>query len=352
MEEVYSSKVFLLWSDRPQIYSILSSILAQDGWQVISLSSSESLCKHNRRGQSSVCLAILELANYSISEIDLKRINEFKSSGHSVFIAFGDDERDSNRIRLNSLISNLGSVFNRDRVIRPNPFKNYHPRDAMLEDFIVNRGLSDAVKKYVENQSDPVIESSELEVGTGSRIIYAGGCTLKVDKPSTIMMTSSKWTIPREQAICSFHIDTNNSHTVTIGSCLMMSDTYIIKEDNKSLVKAIVDFLTDREFCINASDARTTEVPEFVCTPEVNTLIETPISCLQTTEPLPEDISALQNRNMFTLDNSMLPSIIRAYRELEVSQEPLSLIKPNFRRKHPDLEPATHRFLLKRDNFE
>lgn len=346
-----SHKVFIFWFKFSGQYDSLKSLLIEDGWQILVASSSLSLAEFSGGQGKLACLAILNPFNYVFSPMEVRHIYKFLACGNSLIIAGGDNESGLNKTNSNQILSPFGIKFNHDCVIRPNPYELYHPKDAQLEDFIANRGLADTLKKYTTARpsEDSLLKVQDGPVSSGPRIIYSQGCTLTVNtKLSTIMMTSSRWAIPSGLAICAFHRDDEkSSRLIALGSASLMSDSYIDAEDNKSLVRTLLEFITYKNFPINISDAKTIEIPTNNTTADVSRLIDTPISCLQESEPLPDDKSSLVDRKLFNLDNSMLPKITRAFHDLDVPHERLTLIKPKLDLHSLELEPATHGFLLR-----
>lgn len=346
-------KLLLVLSSEQSDYRSLEDLLSKDKWRVIFLQVLDTKLlgdlRYNARDGKLICLAILNPLNYKFLPLELRCIEEFCRSGNSLIIAGGGNEEIGNRTNLHSILRRFGVKFNHDCVIRPNPFKQYHPKEAPLEDFIANRGLSDSIKKYMENfDTSDELKGVEID-NVRPRILYPNGCTIEVyKKRSTIMMTSSRWALPNQQAICTFYKDTtNNCRVIVLGSASLMSNNYINKEDNKSLIKALFEFIINKNFTINISDARTIETPKSLFTPDINELIDIPISCLQESQHLPKDKMSLIDKNLFKIDSSKVPDIVRAYRDLNVSNKPLTLIKPNFEACPFELEPATHGFLLR-----
>lgn len=358
MQEV--KKVFLFWNEQSeQSLGLLRALLFENGWQVVDITTLNSLEEYyndsaTRTNAICCCLAILNPVNYTFSFDEIEQLNKFCSAtttggGNSLIVASGDNENFSNQSNLNELVAMFGVKFNCDCVIRPNPYKNYHPKEARLEDFIVNRGLDYVLRKHLAPIKAASVSTMMPIQENEPRILYARGCTLQVSKLSTIMMTSSKWAIPSRQAICSFYRNglNNNFRLIAIGSDLLFRDPFIDKEDNKALARTFLEFLVNKEFPINISDAKTIEIPKTNYTPDINHLLDVPICCLQQSESLPKDKLSLIDRRLFDIDNSMLPTISKAFKELNVCHEPLTLIKPNFECKPLDLEPATHGFLLR-----
>lgn len=345
-------KLLLVLSSEQSQYKSLENLLNKDKWRVIFFRALDiklltDLTSGANDGRT-ICLAVLDPTNYQFSLQESKCIRKFCQLGNSLFVAGGSNEDKPISTNFNRILRKFDVRFNRDCVIRPNPFKQYHPREAPLEDFVANRSLGDSIKKYMENFE--IENSKSLDSDSARpRILYANGCTINVSKKtSIIMMTSSKWALPNQQAICTFYKDSSNDcRVVVFGSASLMSDNYIHKEDNEALVKALFEFIVHKDFTINISDARTIEIPKSLHTPDINELIDTPISCLQESQHLPKDKASLIDKNLFKIDSSKVPDIARAFQDLNVSNKPLTLIKPNLESSPFEFEPATHGFLLR-----
>lgn len=352
-----ANNIFLRLSvNKNNLYERFDRALVEVGWQVQTIFSVRLLSDFYNESNGNkrlVCLAILNPKDFYFNQDDLRCIERFSSAGHALIVGSGSYEDTSKRANLNAIVSKYGIKFRKNSVIRPNRFEHYHPKEAMIQGFIANRGLRDSLKRVSDQTSNHGDEAGNAR-GTGERIIYPYGCSIKVDnKSSVVMMTSSKWTIPMEQPICTFYRDPSNNidgfKLIAIGSASIFEDTYINKECNLSLLKSFSDFILNANgFVINISDAKTIEIPTVNYSPDIDRLISIPVPYIQQTEPLPEDKSSLIDQKTFNLDNSKLPLLIEAFRELDITKEPLTLIKPNFERHQLSLEPAVHGFLIRR----
>lgn len=359
MNKSTKSRTFILWSQQPELNSSLEAHLIDSGWQIKHLTGIDVLLPYCAPDSTNlVCLCLLDSTKYKFSPEILRQINKFHEAGNSLIVAsscYGSSDDPTNT---NRLTSRFGIKFNRDCVIRPNPYEQYHPKEARLSDFIANKGLVDSLKKFMRLESGDQSENknrdddvrSELPTD-GPHILYTNGCTLSVNYPSTIMMTSSEWVLPGNQAICAFYRFESRGRLIAIGSSSMFNESYIDKEDNRALLNVLLDFVIDEKFVINISDAKTVEIPEVVATPDINQLADVPIPCLQVTElsSVRQDIARLIDERLFSIDSSLLPSVIRAYQEFGLIHEPLTLIKPTFRVEPLELKLATHNFIIRRN---
>lgn len=299
-----------------------------------------------------------------------------------------DDDSDNYQadLMLNRLLSELkfNVRFRNDYVIGMSPLsmdmqKLYHPKEVKLtskeDQFIVNRGLS----QFISEQREFSSESSNISM------LYPYGCTLNlIDNVSkyihnhvVVMMISgqAKNCLPRGQPICAFYeanmknqatstrIDSNSSSfkAILFGSSRMLTNEYIELEDNYEIVSSFVQYLSfdkpngqQHRLVINLSDANTLEIePKFHYTPHIETILNYPLIPMpkrSNNESPSSSTSQLfdAKKTLFELNNSMLGKLKQAYEDLNVERGPLSLIKPRFECQSLPLEPAVHKFLIRR----
>jgi intraflagellar transport protein 52 len=349
------ARLFLIWSKSRGCYTSFRSLLEKDDWTVLIIQDLSNLSTFSStNAKNIVCLAILN-PDGSLSGDDIVNVHEFIWKGYSVILALSatseEDGLISRSVSINELSSAYGVKFNDDQVIRPNLYKFYHPQEAMIEDFVANRGLDVILRKHISQKpsDDSLLNASDGPIKFGPKIIYPNGCTMQVDiKSSTIMMTTSKGAIPSGQPIGAFHRnERSQARVVMLGSASLMDDNYIDKEDNRPLVSCIMEFLTDENFPINISDARTIEIAENNLTADMKKLVENPIGCLRELEHLPENKSDLIDTKLFSIDNSQLPNVLKAYKDLGIAYEGLRLMKPTFHWKLDQGDGTRIKFLLK-----
>lgn len=372
-------QIFILSSAAHSSYNSFASLLESDGWRVVAINSISPgallwAAEARRQVQSSAvtCLAILE--HFPLTGEELSEIHAFQKEGGSLLVAATSSSRthdetqneqarqeDVGNSTMNHLVAPFGIQFNSDCIVRPNLYRLFHPKEAKLEaHFVVNRGLANSMKKYssLQSTSSPSIAIEKLLIGGRQKegdksgdvredeeiasIIYPYGCSLRVEKRSStaIMMVSPTCTIPAGRALCAFHVPAGLSQNstdppeagrvVVLGAAALISDKYIHEEQNRALIRALLDFIQDKDFVINTSDARTASAAysKKQLTSALGQLVDMPISCLENFEPLPADKSHLFDRRLFAIDGRMIPAIARAYKDLNVDSGPLTVVKP------------------------
>lgn len=389
------SKIFFILSRREATeYEKYKVILKNEGWTKIhwlqNFSSLEEKLQHLDQMKQDddmiiACLAIIELPRIHNKQNEQQLLQLIETNFHTknrrlLLVANGindeDDEIDKEISFLNKLLTNMrfNVQFRRDCAIGMSPLsmdpdKLYHPKEVKLtttsDQFIVNRGLSQWICEQRQIEASP--RQSLI------RILYPYGCSLALriinkiarekQSSATVMMTTGQASncLPKSQPICTFYKSkdanlANSFKMISFGSAKMFTDNYIEREDNFEIICAFMRFLSSQEdfvatsgqaLSINMSDASTLEIePNSQYTPHIDTILNYPLL------PLPmrtfRPIDQLFDGKLFNIDNCMLAKLMQAYEDLSVDKGPLSLIKPHFECQSLPLEPAVHKFLLRR----
>lgn len=223
-------------------------------------------------------------------------------------------------------------------MVRTSYYKYFHPKETMITNGVLNRGLLQAIKKMKQTKIDSI--EDDLTVATFN-YLYPFGATLNVVKPAIAVLSTGSVSFPLNRPTCAFYKDkANEGKMVVIGSNHIFTDAYIEKEENLLLKDIILQFFVDNNFPLNSIDAENPEVSDYYTIPDLEMLSEQPLSCLQESEDVPSDYTELFSKKLYQIDNITLTPILKAYTELQVDQEPLKLIKPHFETPLPPLQPA------------
>ncbi|XP_061864911.1 intraflagellar transport protein 52 homolog isoform X3 [Colius striatus] len=125
-----------------------------------------------------------------------------------------------------------------------------------------------------------------------------------------------------------------------LGSSHMFSDQYLDKEENSKIMDVLFQWLTTSDIYLNQIDMEDPEISDYTMLPDIAALSEQLRVCLQEGDENPRDFTKLFDTSLFQLDTSALPSVIKAYEQLNVKHEPLQLIQPQFETPIPVLQPA------------
>lgn len=353
------NSLLIFLAPKSGVYTSFMSLAETCGWRVLVIADCNALDSVTSTHSADLtCLVLFDPLELSLSKKDFELIEAFHrdndedASNRSLFIASGFYENfDTSTLvaraaAFGKLTAKFGIDFRHHNcVIRPNPYKQYHPREAQLKDFIANRGFAEWFAR--DNQEQLESSNASSDNNTAS-IVYAQGCILNAasSKSTTVILTSSKWALPGKQPTCILS-NSQARRLVALGSAAMLSERYINLEQNKRLAVSLLDLVSNQNFPLNLSDAKTLEIPELVYTADPVQLCEQPISSLQEMPELPADKHDLLDKRLFALDNRQLPELLEAVERLGLQNEPLTLIKPKFEVHELPLEPATHGFLLR-----
>ena len=223
-----------------------------------------------------------------------------------------------------------------DAVVRTSYYKYFHPKEALVSDGVLNRALGQHVKALKC--------SSGSDVGKADHAfsyVYPFGATLNVTKPAVAVLSTGSLCFPVQRPTCAFVPLPKSGCLAVLASAHVFHDSYIQKEDNFLLQELVLHFLSSHSLPLNPIDADNPDVLEYSTIPDLEHLSDQTISCLQEGESLPGDFTRLFSRNLFSLDNQVFADVHQAYEEMQMEQESLRLIKPQFETPLPPLRPAT-----------
>lgn len=235
-------------------------------------------------------------------------------------------------------------------MVRTSYYKYFHPKECLINNGILNRTLvqkaqSLKVADGAENGQDTKGDLNPRSQ-TVLSYVYPYGATLNVQKPSVAVLSTGSDSYPIQRPTVAFYSNMGiegrapAGRLVVIGSSHVFHDNYIEKEDNGVLKDIIFEYLTAATFVLNPIDAKDPEVSDYHALPDLESMTDQPFCCLQEGEELPSDYNKLFSKNLYSLDNSTLTSILEAYEEMNMEYESLKLIKPQFETPLPALQPA------------
>jgi len=169
-----------------------------------------------------------------------------------------------------------------------------HPKEALVNDGIVNKALARALMQdaaYRPNDSPLLLggASASLAKGAGIELVYPNCCSLHVQQPACPILSSGTLCYPVNVSIgAAFrhprpHATAREGRVVVLGSSRAFSDDYIGKESNLSLANTIVDWLCGSCFELDMHDCKHPDVSDGNSTtvPDIESLSQRLKSCLQ-----------------------------------------------------------------------
>ncbi|CAC5367223.1 unnamed protein product, partial [Mytilus coruscus] len=265
---------------------------------------------------------------------EFSAIKTYMETGGSLLVMLGEGGESRFETNLNFLLEEYGIFVNNDAVVRTSYYKFFHPKEALIANGVLNRAISQAAGKSFSMTDDDSNNAQALS------FLYPYGATLNVMKPSVAVLSTGSVSFPLNRPVSAFYTSKGRGKMVVIGSSHMFHDQYLDKEENSRILDVVVRFLTTDDIRLNPIDADDPEISDYSQLPDIATLAAKLKTCLQESDEVPRDITALFDNSLFKLDTSLVPKSIKAYEQLHTKHEPLTLITPQFETPLPPLNPA------------
>eukprot|EP00792_Barthelona_sp_PAP020_P005863 TRINITY_DN2831_c0_g1_i1.p1 TRINITY_DN2831_c0_g1~~TRINITY_DN2831_c0_g1_i1.p1 ORF type:complete len:407 (+),score=104.36 TRINITY_DN2831_c0_g1_i1:26-1222(+) len=256
---------------------------------------------------------------FTTQEFDLLK-NYLHNGGNIAFFLSNNYDINQN---INFFLENFGISANDDTIVRIVYSKYLHPKQALINDGILNRELHKTTN----------LNEEELQ------FVYVNGCSLAVQKPAFPVLKSGVACHPIERPICGVYQHASKGRLLVVGSNEMIQDQWIEKEKNMPLTLSLFRWLLNDGVSLNSVDASAPELFDYVHVARVEQLATDTRSSLKTNEPKSD--KDLLDDELFQFDLSLWPETIKLYEELKLPHEPLTLIKPQFEVPLYPLKPAT-----------
>ncbi|KAM6319491.1 intraflagellar transport protein 52 homolog isoform 1-T1 [Podargus strigoides] len=270
-------------------------------------------------------------------------LKKFLEDGGAILVMLREGGESRYGTNINFLLEEYGIVFNNDAVVRNVYYKYHHPKEALISDGVLNRGISEAVRKTVLETTD---EDGSGQDSQALTFVYPFGATLNVMKPAVAILSTGSVCFPLKRPILAFYQhESQGGKMAALGSSHMFSDQYLDKEENGKIMDVLFQWLTTSDISLNEMDMEDPEISEYTMLPDTAALSEQLRVCLQEGDENPRDFTKLFDTSLYQMDTSALPSVIKAYEQLNVKHEPLQIIQPQFETPFPALLPAVSSLL-------
>ncbi|XP_060714503.1 intraflagellar transport protein 52 homolog isoform X4 [Tachysurus vachellii] len=271
------------------------------------------------------------------TELELQVLKQYLEGGGNVLAMLGEGGEVKNDTNINFLLEEFGIMVNSDAVVRNVYYKYFHPKEALVSNGVLNREISRAAGKVVTGVIDDESPGNNTQALT---FVYPYGATLSVIKPAVAVLSTGSVCFPLNRPVLAFSKVENAGKLAVLGSCHMFSDQYLDKEENNKIMDVVFQWLTTDNVHLNQIDAEDPEITDYTMLPDTGYLSERLRVCLQEGDETPRDFTSVFDMSLFKLSTDSLPSVIRAYKQLNVKHEPLQLITPQFETPLPPLQPA------------
>ncbi|XP_054289418.1 intraflagellar transport protein 52 homolog [Macrosteles quadrilineatus] len=288
-----------------------------------------------------VSVFVVAAPREKFTESEFNVIKKYLDSGGSLLVLMTEGGEKTLQTNINFLLEEYGIMVNNDCVVRTHYYKYFHPKECLVANGVLNRGLVKDSGKKVENFAQAL------------SFVYPFGATLNIARPATAVLSSGTVAFPLNRPVMAFCTlparpratsnisDGSGGKLVVLGSSHLLSDQYIDKEDNDKLREIIFSYLTTDKVQLNPLDADDPEISDYAQVPDTCYLAELPRGCVQeAVEEVPPDYTRLFDHSLYSVHMDMVPAVIDAYDQLQVKHEPLKLIPPQFESPLPPLQPA------------
>ncbi|KRZ58046.1 Intraflagellar transport protein 52 -like protein [Trichinella nativa] len=280
---------------------------------------------------------IIANANRQFTKEEIEAFDQFINNGKNLLLlSSGGDADDDCQISINQLTEHYGIIINNDSVIRNQFYKYFHPKEAYISDGVVN--------KIVTTAAGVVTTDNENIRKQLLKIVYPYGSTLTVQENiATPLLSSGFICYPQNRPICAiFHSKSSNGKVIVLGSQQIFSDSYLDKEDNSKLLTALLNILSSEELSLEKSSVEDAEISPYHYVPDHLALSKQLKCCFQEAETniAVKSINKLFESSLYSITSSLWTRILKAYAQLEVKHEPLTLIVPHFEQPLPPLQPS------------
>ncbi|KFO94595.1 Intraflagellar transport protein 52, partial [Buceros rhinoceros silvestris] len=274
------------------------------------------------------------------SAAEFSALKQFLEEGGAILVMLAEGGESRHGTNINFLLEEYGVAFNNDAVVRHVYHKYHHPKEALISDGVLNRGISEAAGKTVLETTDADGSGRYSQALT---FVYPFGATLNVMKPAVAVLSTGSICFPPNRPVLAFYQhESEGGKMAVLGSSHMFSDEYLDKEENGKIMDVLFQWLTTSDIRLNQMDMEDPEVREihYTTLPDTATRAEQLRVCLQEGDENPRDFTKLFDTSLYELDTTALPSVIKAYEQLNVKREPLQLVQPQFETPLPALQPA------------
>ncbi|CAJ1051803.1 LOW QUALITY PROTEIN: intraflagellar transport protein 52 homolog [Xyrichtys novacula] len=268
---------------------------------------------------------------------ELEALKHFLDGGGNVLVMLGEGGEMKYETNINYLLEEYGIQVNNDAVVRNVYYKYFHPKEALVSNGVLNREISRAAGEVITGSIEDENVGNNAQALT---FVYPYGATLDVREPSVAVLSTGSVCFPLNRPVMAFHQVKEAGQLVVSGSCHMFSDQYIDKEENSKILDVVLQWLMTDNIELNQIDAKDPEITDYTMLPDTGCLSEQLRVCLQEGDENPRDFTSLFDMSLCHFTTDTLPQVISAYKQLNVKNEPLQLITPQFETPLPQLQPA------------
>ncbi|KFB39182.1 intraflagellar transport 52, putative [Anopheles sinensis] len=273
------------------------------------------------------------------TETEFQYLKDYINDGGRLLLLLGEGGEVQFNTNVNFLLEDYGMTINNDVVVRPQYYKYFHPKEALI-----SGGVScESINNLLLDSSKSILTSFDfMDDKYKVEFVYPFGATMNVISPANVLLTTGPVVYPFNRPLAGYFQNQNNGKLVAIGSGHMFQDKYISNEVNTALWDNLFAMILQEEFKFKASDFNDLEINDYAVIPDTIYLAEQPKICLMDSldYDIPADFKKLFDLSLYSINNDLLRDVISTYEKLDVQYEPLKIIKPQFEIPLPPLQLA------------
>ncbi|XP_058449784.1 intraflagellar transport protein 52 homolog [Malaya genurostris] len=273
------------------------------------------------------------------TETEFQYLKDYISEGGRLLLLLGEGGEVNFNTNVNFLLEEYGMTINSDSVVRPQYYKYFHPKEALISGGIA----SDTMNNNMLDYSKSILTAFDfMDDKYKVEFVYPFGATMNVIHPSNILLTTGPVVYPFNRPLAGYYQNESYGKIIAIGSGHMFQDKYIANETNMSIWDSIFTMILDNQFSFKSSDFNDLEINDYAIIPDTIYLAEQPKICLMDSldYDIPADFKKLFDMALHSINNDLLRDVINTYEKLDVQYEPLKIIKPQFEIPLPPLQLA------------
>lgn len=243
---------------------------------------------------------------------------------------------------INFFLEEFGMNLNSDAVIRPNYYKFFHPKEAVIAGGIASDNMIKTLQDLQAQQRKPGERLDEVDAILKPEFVYPFGASMNVIHPSIPLLTTGPVVYPYNRPVAGLFSGLNSQgKIIAIGSGHMFTDKYVIEESNMAVWDFFIQILT-AQISVKQIQFNDIEIFDNQVAPNTVFLAEQPKICLVEAIDcdIPADFKKMFDMHMHAINNNHLKDVMGTYEKLGVLYENLKIIKPQFEIPLPPLQLA------------
>ncbi|KAL1400979.1 hypothetical protein pipiens_006988 [Culex pipiens pipiens] len=273
------------------------------------------------------------------TETEFQYLKDYIAEGGRLLLLLGEGGEVQFNTNVNFLLEEYGMTINNDAVVRPQYYKYFHPKEALISGGIASDSLNNNLMEFSKSiltAFDFMDDKYKVE------FVYPFGATMNVIQPSNVLMTTGPVVYPFNRPLAGYYQNEFNGKLAAIGSGHMFQDKYISNEINMAIWDSIFAMILEDNLKFKSSDFNDLEINDYAIIPDTIFMAEQPKICLMDSldYEIPPDFKRLFDTALYSINNDLLRDVINTYAKLDVQYEQLKIIKPQFEIPLPPLQLA------------